>query len=856
MELKTDVLIIQPPMVQLNTPYPSGAYLQAFFKQLKIDRPDFSLGTVQWWDGGHELYRQVFSENGLQFIFSRSQAAARNRIAAAEKSGNKDESYNLQRFLIRRRDWIRWIPAITEILSGTAREMCHEFVRSPSVPRGQRMEVFLSELNREPDADDARILASLALADIADYITAVFDPDFSLVRYAESLASSTRGFDAVEDAVKAPVLTGLYQPVLQAAAHRISSDRRTLVCISCPFPGTLAGALYTGRFFKEQYGSRVFVVLGGGYVNTELRQVRENRLCSYIDALSFDRGYGSYIDLFEHICRLPESGASFPAERLPSALYRMRIFPVPEGPVPLPEAVAPGQPLLPSRTSGGCSGAAGIHSAEKSVPDAACSDATGSRSGMEPPECPAYRSCVELEEWYTRTLVPDYSGIDFSRYPRLADSRNPMHRLWSDGAWLKAYLAHGCYWHRCAFCDTTLDYVCSYRMTDIHRLYQGLYRQAQMTGVRGVHLVDEAAPPVALRQFALENLTHSRPLSFWGNIRYEKVFSRDTADLLAHGGMTGVSGGIEIATGTGMDAVCKGTDIDSVIAACAAFKEAGILTHAYMIYGYWIETPQILIDSVETLRQMFAAGLIDSAFWHKFTLTRHSRIFAEYSRGLHPDLQPLDSDGRIIPAGSAVDDDSVFAANDVRFSGEEKSNRYTQPLEISLAAWMEGRDLYKNVRSWFPFPMPKPSVPPDYIERSLARYEQNRNRSFDDYGHFIRCGGTDYIWLGGAPELQRHKGRLQFTWSYMGELLYKDFPAGYSDAAARRCCTLLEQLVPEYRMEADKDPAPPAEPAPGDTGFSAGANVNRVISSAAEKPDVLPEFLYRVIRGNGLCRIT
>ena len=29
------VVIIQPPIVQLNTPYPSGAYLQDFFKKLK-----------------------------------------------------------------------------------------------------------------------------------------------------------------------------------------------------------------------------------------------------------------------------------------------------------------------------------------------------------------------------------------------------------------------------------------------------------------------------------------------------------------------------------------------------------------------------------------------------------------------------------------------------------------------------------------------------------------------------------------------------------------------------------------------------------------------------------------------------
>jgi radical SAM superfamily enzyme YgiQ (UPF0313 family) len=246
----------------------------------------------------------------------------------------------------------------------------------------------------------------------------------------------------------------------------------------------------------------------------------------------------------------------------------------------------------------------------------------------EDPDLQAYE--VSL----TRKIVPDYQDIDLSRYPRLADDQNPMHRLWSDGAWIKAYLAHGCYWHRCAFCDVTLAYIKGFCMVDTENLYHGLYIQAEQQGVYGIHFVDEAAPPRSLRDFALLNCrgripeSHRRSLSFWGNIRFEKNFSRDIADFLAYGGLLGVSGGIEIATGDGLQSVCKGTDIMSLVHACAAFKEAGILVHAYMIYGYWDETPQTLIDSMETLRQLFAEGLLDSAFWHKFVLTRHSRLLS------------------------------------------------------------------------------------------------------------------------------------------------------------------------------------------------------------------------------------
>ena len=60
-----------------------------------------------------------------------------------------------------------------------------------------------------------------------------------------------------------------------------------------------------------------------------------------------------------------------------------------------------------------------------------------------------------------------------------------------------------------------------------------------------------------------------------------------------------------------------------------------------MIYGYFGETEQDTINSMETLRQLYAAGLLDSCFWHKFVLTRHSRIYSEWKEGLHKNLNPF-----------------------------------------------------------------------------------------------------------------------------------------------------------------------------------------------------------------------
>lgn len=789
----TQILIVQPPLVQLNTAYPAGAYLKSFFSRLKEENPQWNLGHIRWVDCCNSLFHRIFCSQGLAHIFSATEKKALAQAERWEQEGRHQEAFNVRRYVSQQDAWVRWIDVIVTILLGRGRELCHEFVVSPAVPRGQRMENYMAGLDAMPTVDEGMILASLALADLADYISIFYDTAFQLVRYGESLAISHCGFAAVEQGMEAPVLRDFYRPVMEELGGQVKShwqeNNRLLVCVSCPFPGTLAAALYTCRFFKEMMGERAFVVMGGGYVNTELRQVQEPALATYLDALSYDRGYGSYWDFFRRLKEFDGVQGRFPPQVKLEPLYKLRFF------------------------GGGQEGflaGAGIGADEGQ--DFMAADG----SDWQAQE---WQEIRRLEEGFTASLSPDFSDVDFSRYPRLADSTNPMHRLWSDGAWLKAYLAHGCYWHQCAFCDTSLDYVCGYQKTNVQSLHDSLYRQAHSQGVAGIHLVDEAAPPAALRDFALENLRRERPLVFWGNIRYEKVFSRDLADLLSHGGLRAVSGGIEIASGTGLDAVHKGTDLDSIVSACAAFKEAGILTHAYMIYGYWMETPQMLIDSMETLRQLFAAGLLDSAFWHKFVLTRHSRVFQEWRRGMHPELVPLDWQQG---AGS------IFATNDLRFQGEEKSCRYGKPLNAALSAWMTGRDLERTVQKWFSFPMPRPSVSPRLVEEAIARYEVERDRAFRDWKHFF-SHQKDYCWLGGRPLVITAGSGMKLGWTYMGELLEADLPAGTSRQTAEACARWIQ-------------------------GLWVGAVRSGEAAGEGELPGVV-KSVYSQLRTGGLCRV-
>ena len=729
-----NVIIVTPPLVQLNTPYPSGAYLSGFFK----DNYSADGSQVKWFDLNIELFHSIFCKEGLTRLFVLTEKKVLWLVDEAEKKGDSRTAFNLRRYISSKDAWCEWIDFIVEILCDgskafSGREKAHQFLFSPFVPRGNRMEGFLEGLGREPTVDDVRFLCSYALADLADYITFAFDKDFSLIRYAEEVtAVENLDFLEVEKHLDSPVLKHFYEPVLEKCFNKddvkplcsnvadSSDGEQTLFCVSVPFAGTFVPALYTARFIKQKFGANAIVSLGGGFVNTDLRDFSDPRFAAYADMLSFDRGYGSYIGLFKMMTA--ESGWKPLADVVKDCgeLYKLRIF-ADNGDNPVSKVLWHDQEL------------------------------------------------ENQENLITAEVVPDYSDIDFSRYPRVCDEKNPMHRLWTDGTWLKAYLAHGCYWHKCAFCDTKLDYVCGYRPVNVEKLFNGLLATAGQKGIYGIHFVDEALPAACLKKFALLNAQNGKKLYFWGNIRFEKVFSKDFAAFLSYCGFGAVSAGIEVATGTGLQNIKKGTDLDSIVSACAAFKEAGILVHAYMIYGFWYDTAQTVIDSMETLRQFFEAGLLDSAFWHKFSLTKNSELYEKLKTS---------------------------------WKGGAEFTKYGRPLETALDSWMHGKKLEQKVQKWFDFPVPAPTVKKDFVDKAIERYEQVSSS---------KTKGEPY-WLGSTPILTANNGdnpknngdNPELHWFYLQEeysVRARELFGGKDDDTPSSFIELLCGLRPEAPEE-------------------------------------------------------
>lgn len=314
------------------------------------------------------------------------------------------------------------------------------------------------------------------------------------------------------------------------------------------------------------------------------------------------------------------------------------------------------------------------------------------------------QSCTDYKQAQVGT--PDYSDFLLTKYISAIEVVNPMHRMWSDGRWNKLTMAHGCYWGKCTFCDISLDYIKLYEPIAASLLVDRMEEMMKQTGQNGFHFVDEAAPPALMRTLALEIIRRKLTVSWWANIRFEKSFTRDLCILLKRSGCIAISGGLEVASDRLLGLINKGITVAQVAQVNKHFTEAGIMVHAYLMYGFPTQTEQETIDSLEMVRQMFAAGVLQSAFWHLFTMTVHSPV------GMAPEKFNVKRVHSL--AGT-------FANNDLEHIDEAGADHeaFAFGLKKSLFNYMHGIGLKEPLQKWFDFKVPKTSIPADYIQNTL-----------------------------------------------------------------------------------------------------------------------------------------
>ena len=658
-----EILLITPPFVQLSSPYPAIAFLSGAFKSegYKTKMLDLSISTAL----------MLFSKRGITELF--------DAIDQELASGVLEQSEELLEYISKRKLYIDTIEPVIAFLQGKYPSLAHKILRGDYLPKASRSKSATAQKGSKKQNNPLH-LASLYIDDILDLCINTVIPDFGLSSYKETVVDEHRCF---EDIKKASEEENLLTDYLNEQLDKLQFDDYSMVCVTIPFSGNLCFALRIASYIKKH--SKVNVVFGGGWVNTNLRQLQDAGIFEYADYISLDDGELSLLRLLDY----------FDGKISRDSL--IRTYYIEDGQV-------------------------------------------------------CYSGNDKLN--YTGSYTPDYAGLNsqLPDYFTLKESINPMHSLWSERLFLKLRMAHGCYYHRCTFCDTSLDYVNNYYADTAEHLFAMVEEIVSDTGVRSFHFIDEAMPPILARNFSMLLLERKFDITWWGNIRFDRAFDSDLPRLMARAGCIAVTGGIESADNRVLSLMQKGVTIENMIGVCRAFSSVGILTHGYLIYGFPTETVDECINSLEIVRQMFTSKVLDSAFYHRFSLTVHSPIFSD------PDKYEV----RVLDRGL-----SPFANNDCEFeiANAKAMNRLSDGIKTALYNFNYRNCLELPIESWFPNVKVKCRTRPNFVKSVI------KNGKVSDLGR-KRC-----YWIGGDISFD---GEL-FSFSDKEERISYDLPAKFGE---------------------------------------------------------------------------
>jgi len=641
------ILLITPPLTQVNTPYPATAVIKGFLKAHNYHVFQADLGL--------ELVLDLFSRKQLKELFRhiRSQSSL--------------HTPDIIRALALEDDYLTTIQPVIHFLQHQDPTLAHRISAEGFLPEGPRflaiedMDWAFGTLGVQ---DKAKLLATQYLEDIADLIRDFISEDFGFSRYAERLGLSALSFQQIELELDRPDNL-IDQLMLKKLSSHLNAIKPDLIGFSIPFPGCLFGALKCAQFVRKQSPDST-IMMGGGYVNTELRSLESSHIFKYIDYITLDDGELPSLQIARHL----------------------------EGEIDRSELIRT-YCLIDNKVHF-------IHQPEtiREIP-------------------------------FSSSGTPDYSDLMLDKYLSIIEIANPMHRLWSDGRWNKLTLAHGCYWKKCAFCDVTLDYIARYDPITAKQLVDRIEVIMEQTGQSGFHFVDEAAPPHLLKELAIEILKRRLVITWWTNIRFEKKFSNGLCKLLAASGCIAVSGGLETASDRLLKKMNKGVTIAQAARATNNLQDAGIMVHAYLMFGFPTQSEQETIDALEVVRQFFLEGLIQSVFWHRFALTIHSLV------GQHPQDYGIEITGPV---------PGDFAMNDLQYLDPvgAEHDRFSEGLNKAVYNFMHGVGLDFPLGSWFDFNISKTTCKPHSVS-SFLRTPPSLN-----------LDQKQMMWIGPIPELSNH----------------------------------------------------------------------------------------------------
>ncbi len=634
------VLLMTPPMTQLNTPYPATAYLTGFLRSrgYKAEQRDPAI----------ELFLEMMTTQGLDIM--------RQHVEENFEAFDDDELPDaIYTFLAEFDRYRLCVEPVIRFLQGKDSSLAMRINSRRFLPEGpafdviEQMEavsgdVLKSAFGNLGVQDKAKYLATLFINDLSSVITQGVDPYFEVSRYGERLAAANPTFDDLYDTLmgESSFSSEILEQLVEAY---LEETQPSVVALTVPFPGNMLGALRIAQTCKE-INPDIPVVMGGGFVNTELRALKDTRVFEFVDFICVDDGerpFMTLLDYFDGKCEVDD-------------LVRTYFLAEDQD----------GEPFV-------------YFNDNKALHDI--------------PQ--------------TEVGAPVYDGLPLTEYLSLCEMLNPMHRIWSDGRWNKLTIAHGCYWKKCSFCDVSLNYIERYDYAGADILVDRIEQLIEETGQTGFHFVDEAAPPKALFALAERLIERGVVISWWGNIRFEKTFTPEKCQLLADSGCIAVSGGLEVASDRLLKLMKKGVSVEQVARVTKGFSDAGILVHAYLMYGFPTQTEQETVDALEMVRQMMSQGCFQSAYWHRFAATIHSPI------GINPEEYGITLAER---------PETLFAENDVDFFDPTGTDHdmLGNGLRKALYNYMHGIGFDQPMSFWFDQSVARTTVKKDLISKAFS----------------------------------------------------------------------------------------------------------------------------------------
>ena len=181
------LLLITPPFVQVNCPYPATAYLKGYLTRQGYQAEQYDLSI--------ELINRLFSRDILLRIFD----------ACTPEQMGKDP--HLERMYGLRERYLSTIDTVMEFLRKGDNTLATLICNGEFLPQAGRfdatgeLDYFFGNLGT---ADCAKFLCTLYLQDLSDLIRGTVTEHFEIVRYGERISMSIPLFAKLEAELRQP----------------------------------------------------------------------------------------------------------------------------------------------------------------------------------------------------------------------------------------------------------------------------------------------------------------------------------------------------------------------------------------------------------------------------------------------------------------------------------------------------------------------------------------------------------------------------------------------------------------------------------------------------------------------------